>query len=81
MKSLVVIQKTLRRNIMDLSNMKKVVETCSEEAVNMYLDGGWILLDTASGKTPEYGESYIKYSLGWDKGSAPVVPKGVVGLG
>ncbi|ATX79138.1 hypothetical protein Ga0123461_0712 [Mariprofundus aestuarium] len=66
---------------MHLSDVKEVVETNSKEAVNMYLDAGWTLLDTASGKTPEYGESYIKYSLGWDKDGVPVVPEGVVGRG
>jgi len=62
---------------MDLSNMKKVVETSDVKAVNKYLNVGWTLLDKAAGQTPEYKEAYIKYSLGWDKDGDPVVPMGV----
>lgn len=61
---------------MDLSKVKKIVETSSLSDVNRLLAAGWILLATASMTTDsrEYSNPIVKYSLGWAHDSDPVEP-------
>jgi hypothetical protein len=62
---------------MELSNIKKIIETVSASEVNKYLAAGWVVLATASMTTDsrEYSGPVVKYSLAWDKDGEPVEPK------
>lgn len=56
---------------MDLSTVKKVVETNNVTQVNNHLDKGWILLSAAPGQWPDTKEPHIKYSIGWAQEGDP----------
>lgn len=50
---------------MDMSDIKKVVESTDTRDVNAYLSTNrWAVLTCAPG-TSESGEAYILYALGW----------------
>lgn len=48
----------------DLTRAKEVVARFDASDVNRYLQAGWTLIDTASGKD-ESGYPLTKYSLAW----------------
>ena len=58
----------------DLTKAKKVVARSELADVNKYLDAGWKLIDTASGKD-EMGYPLTRYSLAWLGDGEPVEPK------
>lgn len=61
---------------MDLSKVKKIVETNSLTDANRLIAAGWFLITTSSMTTDsrEYSGPVVKYSLGWAKDSDPVEP-------
>lgn len=52
---------------MEISDVKEIVETTQHKEVNKFLELGWVLLATASGKWSDTEEAHVRYSLGWAK--------------
>lgn len=50
---------------MESLNISKVADIVGDSLANKYLDAGWVVLAVAPGKSPEDGEAYVLYSLGW----------------
>lgn len=50
-----------------LTTMQEVFESVRKEEVNSYLKAGWTLICVGAGTWDDTKESYIRYSLGWDK--------------
>lgn len=61
----------------DKANVRKVYEVKNEKRANEYLDAGWVLLDTATGRWSDSGEPCVTYVLGWAKDSEIVTPREV----
>lgn len=59
----------------DTLDVKAIHETRHQAEVNAYIDAGWKLLNTASGRWADTQEPFFKYTLGWDKETDPVKPK------
>lgn len=57
----------------DLTEVKKVHVTYQADRVNQYLEAGWKLITTASGKD-EMQYPVTSYTLGWFNEGAPVTP-------
>lgn len=57
----------------DLSNAKEVVQRFNANDATRYINAGWTLIETASGKD-ESGYPLVIYSLAWMAEGAPVTP-------
>lgn len=58
----------------DQSQVKAVIQRSDAQACNKYLNAGWVLLATSSGKD-ESDYPITLFTLGWVKDGNPVQPQ------